>query len=41
MQCRIEEVTVPLDTNPEKAVSEKQFKYIELISHMLNLYNRP
>ena len=39
MQCRIIEVKVPLDTNIEKAVSEKQAKSIELISHMQNLYN--
>ena len=38
-QCRIIEVTVPLDTNLEQPGNEKQIKYIELILRMHNLYN--
>ena len=37
MQCRIIEVTVPLDKNLKKAGNEKQVKDIELISRMHNL----
>ena len=38
MQCRAIGVTVPLDTILEKAVSENQAQYTELISHIQNDY---
>ena len=36
--CQIVEVTVPLDTNLQKAYKEKQIKYIHLITRLQQLY---
>ena len=38
MTWRTVEVTVPLDTNLEKANKEKQLKYIDLMTKMQSLY---
>ena len=38
MSCKIVEITVPLDTNLEKATKEKQLKYIDLVTKMQSMY---
>ena len=38
MTCKIVEITVPLDTNLQKATKEKQLKYIDLVTKMQSMY---